>query len=61
MLTIRRALMTHPDLLILEEAIEGLAPLVTREIWNIIRPVHPHARAPQRKTLLYAAALPADM
>ncbi len=37
MLTIGRALMTHPRLLILDEATEGLAPLVTREIWRTIR------------------------
>jgi branched-chain amino acid transport system ATP-binding protein len=37
MLTIGRALMTNPDLLILDEATEGLAPLVAREIWSIIR------------------------
>lgn len=36
MLTIGRALMTNPDLLILDEATEGLAPLVAREIWYII-------------------------
>ncbi len=37
MLTIGRALMTHPDLLILDEATEGLAPLIAREIWAIVR------------------------
>jgi branched-chain amino acid transport system ATP-binding protein len=37
MLTISRALMTNPDLLILDEATEGLAPLIAREIWAIIR------------------------
>lgn len=36
MLTIGRALMTNPDLLILDEATEGLAPLISREIWRII-------------------------
>ena len=36
MLTIGRALMTNPDLLILDEATEGLAPLIAREIWRII-------------------------
>ena len=35
MLTIGRALMTNPDVLILDEATEGLAPLVAREIWAI--------------------------
>ncbi len=37
MLTIGRALMTHPRLLILDEATEGLAPLVAHEIWQTIR------------------------
>jgi branched-chain amino acid transport system ATP-binding protein len=36
MLTIGRALMTNPDLLILDEATEGLAPKISREIWSII-------------------------
>jgi len=39
MLTIGRALMTNPDLLILDEATEGLAPLIVREIWRIIREI----------------------
>ena len=34
MLAIGRALMTNPKLLILDEATEGLAPLVRQEIWN---------------------------
>ena len=37
MLAIGRALMTNPDLLVLDEATEGLAPLVRREIWAVIR------------------------
>ena len=36
-LTIGRALLTNPDLLILDEATEGLAPLIAREIWAILR------------------------
>jgi len=36
MLAIGRALMTNPDLIILDEATEGLAPLVVAEIWRII-------------------------
>jgi len=36
MLAIGRALSTNPDLLILYEATEGLAPLIVREIWRII-------------------------
>ncbi len=35
MLTIGRALMTNPDVLILDEATEGLAPKIAREIWRI--------------------------
>ena len=33
MLAIGRALMTNPSLLILDEATEGLAPLIRQEIW----------------------------
>jgi branched-chain amino acid transport system ATP-binding protein len=36
MLTIGRALMTNPDLLILDEATEGLAPLIRAEIWQCL-------------------------
>jgi branched-chain amino acid transport system ATP-binding protein len=36
MLAIGRALMTNPRLLILDEATEGLAPLVRLEIWNCL-------------------------
>jgi branched-chain amino acid transport system ATP-binding protein len=36
MLSIGRALMTHPHLVILDEATEGLAPLVVDEIWRVI-------------------------
>ena len=36
MLSIGRALMTNPDLLFLDEATEGLAPLIVVEIWRII-------------------------
>ena len=36
MLAIARALMTNPKLLILDEATEGLAPLVRKEIWHAI-------------------------
>jgi branched-chain amino acid transport system ATP-binding protein len=36
MLSIGRALMTHPRLVILDEATEGLAPLVVQEVWRIV-------------------------
>lgn len=36
MLAIGRALMTNPDLLILDEATEGLAPLIREEIWKML-------------------------
>jgi branched-chain amino acid transport system ATP-binding protein len=39
MLSIGRALMTNPILLILDEATEGLAPLIAKEIWRIIRTI----------------------
>jgi branched-chain amino acid transport system ATP-binding protein len=35
MLTIGRALMTNPNVLILDEATEGLAPLIAKDIWRI--------------------------
>ena len=37
MLAIGRALMTNPKLLILDEATEGLAPLIRAEIWRCVR------------------------
>jgi branched-chain amino acid transport system ATP-binding protein len=37
MLAIGRALMTNPRLLMLDEATEGLAPLIRAEIWRVIR------------------------
>ncbi|HBJ45712.1 MAG TPA: ABC transporter ATP-binding protein, partial [Deltaproteobacteria bacterium] len=37
MLAIGRALMTNPRLLILDEATEGLAPLVKMEIWECLK------------------------
>lgn len=36
MLAIGRALLTNPDLLVLDEATEGLAPLVVAEIWQTV-------------------------
>ena len=37
MLAIGRALLTNPELLILDEATEGLSPLVRQEIWTALR------------------------
>jgi branched-chain amino acid transport system ATP-binding protein len=37
MLAIGRALMTNPKLMILDEATEGLAPLIRAEIWDCLR------------------------
>lgn len=36
MLSIGRALLTNPRLLILDEATEGLAPLIVAEIWRVV-------------------------
>jgi branched-chain amino acid transport system ATP-binding protein len=36
MLTVGRALMTNPDLVLLDEATEGLAPLIRKEIWSVV-------------------------
>jgi branched-chain amino acid transport system ATP-binding protein len=48
MLAIGRALMTNPRLLILDEAAEGLAPLVRAEIWRCVR----HLKARGQSILL---------
>ena len=39
MLAIGRALLTQPTLLVLDEATEGLAPLVADEVWRVIREI----------------------
>jgi branched-chain amino acid transport system ATP-binding protein len=39
MLSIGRALMTHPELIILDEATEGLAPLIVAEIWRVLNDI----------------------
>jgi branched-chain amino acid transport system ATP-binding protein len=36
MLTLGRALMTNPELILIDEATEGLAPLVAQEIWRTL-------------------------
>ncbi len=45
MLAIGRALMTNPRLLILDEATEGLAPLVRTEIWRCLRTLKEEGQA----------------
>ncbi len=39
MVTIGRALMTNPKVILLDEATEGLAPLVRQEIWSVIHSI----------------------
>jgi len=39
MLAIGRALMTHPRLVILDEATEGLAPQIVTEIWRVVQTI----------------------
>ena len=39
MLAIGRALMTNPDLILIDEATEGLAPLIALEIWRMLEVV----------------------
>jgi branched-chain amino acid transport system ATP-binding protein len=45
MLAIGRALMTNPHLLILDEATEGLAPLIREEIWNCLSMLKAHGQS----------------
>ena len=45
MLAIGRALLTNPALLILDEATEGLAPLVRQEIWTCLQRVKARGQA----------------
>ncbi|HEY5790042.1 MAG TPA: ABC transporter ATP-binding protein [Gammaproteobacteria bacterium] len=39
MLTVARALLTNPELILLDEATEGLAPLIRKEIWRVIHEI----------------------
>jgi len=48
MLSIGRALMTHPELIILDEATEGLAPKIVSAIWEVVG----HIRASGIATLI---------
>ena len=43
MLAIGRALMTNPKLMILDEATEGLAPLIRAEIWDCLKTLEDRA------------------
>ncbi|RAI40374.1 ABC transporter ATP-binding protein [Rhodoplanes roseus] len=45
MLSIGRALMTNPRLLILDEATEGLAPRIRREIWSALERIRRHGQS----------------
>jgi hypothetical protein len=45
--------MTNPDLLILDEATEGLAPLIAREIWRIWATSAPRHRRVDRRDKNY--------
>ncbi|MBN2630524.1 MAG: ABC transporter ATP-binding protein [Rhodobacteraceae bacterium] len=53
MLAIGRALMTNPRLLVLDEATEGLAPIVRQEIWAGVR----HLRAAGQSILVVDKSL----
>jgi branched-chain amino acid transport system ATP-binding protein len=55
MLTIGRALLTNPDLLILDEATEGLAPQIAGEIWRIVGDIRQHGIATMIVDKNYAA------
>ena len=45
MLAIGRALMTNPRLLVLDEATEGLAPLIRAEIWRVLETLKAEGQA----------------
>ncbi|MEJ8573583.1 ABC transporter ATP-binding protein [Microbaculum marinum] len=45
MLAIGRALMTNPRLVVLDEATEGLAPLIREEIWSCLRTIKEEGEA----------------
>jgi branched-chain amino acid transport system ATP-binding protein len=45
MLAIGRALLTNPRLLILDEATEGLAPRLRREIWRVLEQLKAHGQS----------------
>ena len=45
MVAVSRALMTNPKLLILDEATEGLAPLIRQEIWKTLETLKEHGES----------------
>ena len=45
MVAVSRALMTNPRLLILDEATEGLAPLIRQDIWNTLDRLKEHGES----------------
>ena len=45
MVAVSRALMTNPRLLILDEATEGLAPLIRQDIWNTLDTLKEHGES----------------
>lgn len=45
MLAIGRALLTNPHLLVLDEATEGLAPLIREDIWQCLRTLRAHGQS----------------
>ena len=45
MLAVGRALTANPKLLILDEATEGLAPLIRRQIWQALAALKQHGQA----------------
>ena len=45
MVAVSRALMTNPKLLILDEATEGLAPLIRQEIWSTLETLKAHGES----------------
>jgi branched-chain amino acid transport system ATP-binding protein len=45
MLAVGRALMTNPNLLILDEATEGLAPTIRAEIWHVVERLKHHGQS----------------
>ncbi len=45
MVAVSRALMTNPKLLVLDEATEGLAPLIRQDIWNTLDTLKAHGES----------------